>query len=177
MQKKPERWQEALIGHLYTLAKREDRGALATLRRGLGKKPRSVPEMHPLVVPWLPDKLSEWDAECAYTVASLFAMHPRAGGTGNFGASCRTIKTDSASAEKRFVALLRSDRDRLGTHLRHAVSLLKVKDEPVDWLRLLRDIQMWEYLDGKIQWQWSREFWREPAAEAGEGGGEQAATA
>ena len=42
------------ITYLEELRDREDRGALAALRRGLGQPPGSAVEMYRYVVPWLP---------------------------------------------------------------------------------------------------------------------------
>ena len=39
----------------YLLSLKENRGALAALRRGLGRPPGTAPEMYPYVVPWLPE--------------------------------------------------------------------------------------------------------------------------
>ena len=47
--------EAALIGYLKGLAAHEDRGALAALRRGLGRPPGSAGEMHPHVARFLPD--------------------------------------------------------------------------------------------------------------------------
>jgi CRISPR system Cascade subunit CasB len=43
----------ALILHLGELEKNKDRGALAALRKGLGKAPGSVPEMFEHVIPYM----------------------------------------------------------------------------------------------------------------------------
>ena len=59
------------IARLESLAKREDRAALAALRRGLGKPPGTVAEMAPYVEPAFDGAPDE-----AYIVASLFGLHP-----------------------------------------------------------------------------------------------------
>ncbi len=65
----------AFIRDLEGLAEREDRGALAALRRGLGKQPGAAPEMFPYLAPWTQHEHG-WGEECMYLVASLFALHP-----------------------------------------------------------------------------------------------------
>ena len=63
------------------------------------------------------------------------------------------------SLEKRFVALLKSDRDDLFDHLRHAVSLARGHEVPINWRTLLRDMQYWRSSDRWVQRQWARAFW------------------
>ena len=50
----------------------------------------------------------------------------------------------SDSIEKRFMSLLDADIEDLSDHLRHAVSLAKSKDVPIDWSRLFNDIRWWD---------------------------------
>src|SRR5688572_29901113 len=62
---------------LQELVTREDRATLAALRRGLGKDPGEVPEMHPFVLRWMPESVERWREDHWYLVASLFAVHRR----------------------------------------------------------------------------------------------------
>ena len=118
----------SLIDSLEGLASREDRGALAALRRGLGEPPGAAAEMHPYVAAHLPDSGWTWANQCCYAVAALFGFHPRSAGEGNMGTTFRGIASAESdrrgdvpeSLEKRFVALLKSSRDDLFDHLRHA---------------------------------------------------------
>jgi CRISPR system Cascade subunit CasB len=73
---------------------------------------------------------------------------------------------ESESIEKRFVALLNSDEDDLPLHLRHAVSLLAAASIPLDWTRLLLDVQAWGHPERYVQRQWSRDFWGASAPES-----------
>ncbi len=66
------------IARLQALAARDDRGALAALRRGLGKPPGAAAEMHPYVAPFLPDEAWTWRNQSLYVVAALFGLHPSA---------------------------------------------------------------------------------------------------
>ena len=60
--------------------------------------------------------------------------------------------------------LLSAHPDDLGDYLRQAVSLLKSKDVPVNWQRLLKDVLAWKRRDErprlKVQKRWARNFWR-----------------
>src|ERR1035437_1147702 len=69
--------EQNFAGYLARLAERDDRGALAALRRGLGKEPGEAPEMFPYVVPWLPRQASIWAEQAYYLVASLFGLHSK----------------------------------------------------------------------------------------------------
>jgi CRISPR system Cascade subunit CasB len=164
-----ERGQRAeLVSALIELVEKNDRAALATLRRGLGKEPAHVVEMYPLVDRYVPKGCSQWDEATYYIVASLFALHQehwqindQSQQQTNFGASFRRLDTmaPGTSIERRFVALLNADRDELQTHLHQAVGLMKAYEVPIDWVRLLWDIQRWGGDDRIVQRAWARAFW------------------
>lgn len=146
----------------------KERAVLATLRRGLGKAPGTAIEMYPYLMPFGPWE-SEWEMKSYFMVAALFASHPAPGGTGSMGSTMAAVKsaTGSESIEKRFVALLNAHPDDLYRHLRHAVSLAKSKEIPVNWGQLLRDIKDWPSTTGIVQRRWARDFWTgEAPAEA-----------
>jgi len=174
----PNDHERAFADHLDSLAKKEDRAALAALRRGLGKPPGVAAEMHPYLARWLPADAPLYQDEPYYTVAALFAWHQ---GTWkapseekqatNLGASFARLakQVESGSIEKRFVALLNCHRDDLHVHLRHAVGILKSKDVPVDWAQLLHDIRGWDWESRQVQRQWAKAFWargKDPDADA-----------
>jgi CRISPR system Cascade subunit CasB len=165
----PKEHRLAFVEHLESLVAAEDRAALAALRRGLGKDPGTVAEMHRYVVPWLPAGCSRFQEDAYYLVAALFAWHqgswrreegPPAAAT-NLGASFARLaeSVESDSVERRFVAMLNCHRDDLPTHLRHAVGLLKSHEIPIDWGQLLGDIQNWGLESRGVQRSWARSFW------------------
>jgi CRISPR system Cascade subunit CasB len=156
----------AFVAYLEGLVRREDRAALAALRRGLGKSPGAVPEVHRHVVPWLGAARSSWEEDVHYLVASLFAAwhqggRPVAAWDGSLGRSFRALadKVGADGAERRFAALLSCRREDLAEPLRHAVSLLRTHDVPVNWTRLLLDLPRWDHLDRPVQRRWARDFW------------------
>jgi len=151
----------ALILHLVKLEKNKDRGALAALRKGLGKPPGSVPEMFEHVVPYVEINASIAQEDAAFLVASLFASYPEGSGHGDMGVTFRTIRaaTGSESIEGRFIALLKCRREDLPDHLRHAVALARSKSATVDWSQLLFDIVNWDDWSGSIQRRWAKSFW------------------
>jgi CRISPR system Cascade subunit CasB len=153
----------------YLESKRDDRGTLAALRRGLGHPPGTVADMYRYVVPWLPDDAPPWREDAYYLVAALFAYHPGAGGSGNMGdhfARAQDPQGDSPAVERRFTALLAAHPDDLGSYLRQAVSFLKSKDIPVNWHQLLTDVMAWGHPERYVQQRWAWAFWGRPAKKA-----------
>lgn len=168
-----------LIAGLRRLAEPEervDRAALAALRRGLGKRPGEAPEMFPVLVPLLPGgRLWPWDETCAYMVASLFATHPAIWDgpddgrwTRNLGASLRRLRqlTDSDGPNRRFVALLNSEGDDLGEHLRGIIALLRGNDIPVDWQQLTYDLLRWDRPSREVHRRWADAYWSQSTVAA-----------
>jgi len=158
--------QYPLIDSLEKLVRDQDRGALAALRRGLGKSPGMAMEMHRYVVPFLPRGRPR-EEEVYYLVAALFAYWHQgesavaARPPENLGASLARLRTTDSgpSLELRFTALLKSHRDDLPTHLRQVVGLLKSKEVPVHWRNLFRDLRNWDHEDGWVQRAWAKSFW------------------
>ena len=165
--------QNAYLQHLQELAdpSTPDRGSLAALRRGLGQPPGSVPEMATHVVPYLPDGQWTWRNQTYFVLASLFGLFhtpPRripGPVPQNMGDTLRSIgdKTDSHSIEGRFMAMLKSHRDDLPNHLRHAVDLASGKEIAINWEQLLKDMNNWDHPDQFVQRNWSRGFWGRPS--------------
>ena len=167
------------IAHLEKMVTEQNLGALANLRRGLGKPPGSVREMDPYVLRKLPSGANEAQENAYYLIAALFAYWYQ--GTNevqrnppqNLGASLyKLVKQDvdldasnrkledkwkdaEKPVEKRFVALLNSHQDDLPKHLQHTISLLKSKEIPVSWSQLLGDVQNWHWEDREIQRNWA----------------------
>jgi CRISPR system Cascade subunit CasB len=147
---------------------REDRGALAALRRGLGKPPGTVPEMHQYVMVAMPNDLRRWQQDIYYIVAALFAMHPDGAKSGNMGdhfAKARRLINDPTAIERRFTTLLAAHVDDLPVYLRQAVSYLRSKDVPVNWHQLIWDLRNWGHPDRYVQRWWAGSFWSSPREE------------
>lgn len=154
------------VRFLEGLVRRGDRAALAALRRGLGKPPGTVPEMFPLVVPWVPDEAGRRGEAAYYLVASLFALwhqggRPPVSAPGGMGWSFAELarKTARDSTERRFVALLTSPGADLPAHLRQAISLLRSHEVPVEWVWLHRDVRRWDDHERPVQRRWAKDFW------------------
>lgn len=151
------------IGKLLSLTRpeTEDRAALADLRSGLRGVPRDLYRMGKHVVPFL-DGVRPDEEHWFYTVGALLAYHPEQapGRSRTLGESFGAIKESSGSIEARFLALLNSRGDNLPDHLRQAIGLLKAKQKPVDYFRLLQDCLAWERYGRPIQLRWARDFYR-----------------
>ena len=157
------------VESLEKLVSSENRGALAALRRGLGKRPGTAPEMHRLIVPYLRSNSRPDEDARFYLLASLFASWHQGSSGGeqrvsdHLGESLAVLKkkeeSSSESLEKRFEALLNCHADDLPTHLRHMIALLRGKGVPVGWLQLLRDLRFWDHPDRLVQRRWARAFW------------------
>jgi CRISPR system Cascade subunit CasB len=161
--KEVEERRKAFVGFLLSLAQegREDRGALAALRSGLARAPGEAHRTHKYVVPYLGDRGHPSD-RWFYVVGALFAYHPEHQSGRSFGASFKELADQegaSDSIEARFVALLNSHPDDLPDHLRQAVGLLRSKNVPVDWFRLLDDLTNWGHPDRFVQSKWARDFY------------------
>ncbi len=168
---KPDEFCNVFIRRLEELVEREDRGALATLRLGLGKE---VPFE---TYRFMPLRRTRWQEDAALVVGPLFALwhqgeeKPKTPGENeNLGASMLALvnamvregtgRDDAMKrVERRFGALLNCHAHDLKPHLRPAVSLLRSKDVPINWRLLLRDVQHWSHKDRWVQQQWARSFW------------------
>jgi CRISPR system Cascade subunit CasB len=145
-----------LVRALEAIYERDDRGALAALRRG-GVTPLAA---LPYVAPYFPAVPNPWLEDAYLLVAGLFALHPGRGGL-SLGAALARVKSlsGSDSVELRFRALLGAEREDLATHLRHAVSLCASNAVPVDYDDLLRAVRGWNYDKEPMQRHWARDFW------------------
>src|ERR1035437_10318404 len=65
--------EHRFIGHLEKQVREQDRGALAALRRGLGKPLGTAREMDRHVLPYLPPSTRENQENAYYLVGALFA--------------------------------------------------------------------------------------------------------
>jgi CRISPR system Cascade subunit CasB len=116
------------------------------------------------VVPWIPADATRWQELAYYLVACLFALHPQPGGRGNLGSHLRVLLSRGASSdtvERRFTALLAAHPDDLATHLRHAVSLLRGANIPINWEQLFWDVWNWHDPERRehVLKDWARAYW------------------
>lgn len=156
-----QKFDENFISYLENFVRKDDRAALAHLRRGLGRE--NAAEMFPYISGWTAN-LYPKDENAYFLVASLIGLYPTNSWKSdekynNLGNSLSFLKEESGSIERRFVALLNADEEDLPHHLRQIVSILKSKDAPINWLQLLRDIKYWSADNNNVQREWAKGFW------------------
>jgi len=153
------------IEYLENLEKKDDRGALAALRRGLQYDLGRCPDMYPYVIPWLEHVKGKWERDIYYLIASLFAFHPSTTHKGNIGDVFRKLslkRMENKSLEQRFVNLLRSNPEDLPFLMRQAISLAKSEKIPINWHELFFDLKRWPYESNFPAYEkWAQSFWKQ----------------
>jgi len=142
-----------LLNYLRQL--REDRGAMADLRRALSPTQRH--RAWPLLA-----RFGGIDDPRYETVAGLFAYHPDETSSGNLGTTCRRLSGDHNTFEGRFRRLLACERNDICEHIRPVVLAARAKDIPVNYERLFADLFYWS---DAVKARWAAEFWGAPPAE------------
>ncbi|HNW31406.1 MAG TPA: type I-E CRISPR-associated protein Cse2/CasB [Caldisericia bacterium] len=173
--------KSAFVESLEYLVEKSDRAGLATLRKGLGKEPGTVTEMYKYVYSRIPGQTNLFDEKIYFLTASLFALWHQGKQKlekdfeGDFGKTFRQISknSESESIKERFTAIINSHFDDLPNHLRHAVSLAKSKDVPVNWSFLLEDLKWWNNDDKRVQKKWMKSFLQEERTELSQTKGTQ----
>ncbi len=153
--------EDRLIRYLKNLEKPpKDSAALANLRRGLGKPPKTAMEMFPYLGQFLSHETKPRYENAVFIIAALFAYYPDAPpNVGNLGASLRQLKDESDGIEKRFVALLNAEAEDLPYYLRQIIGLLRAKEIAVNWEQLFKDVQNWDSDKRFVQRKWAERFW------------------
>jgi CRISPR system Cascade subunit CasB len=176
-----------LVDRLLELARQQDRGALAALRSGVGKRPGEAGRMFPYVAPFLPAAAASGPVvEAAFLTAALFAAHPLHGPIGSLGASLWRAtkqpgnpggKHEKEGVERRLAAALDAHADDLPHHLEGLITLCESAGAPVDWHQFQRDVagllSEWtvradsrRLVRDMIRIRWARDFWRGPGHDA-----------
>ena len=152
---------DRFVAYLLAFKASQDRGALAWLRRGLGRTLAETPEAARFVYPFFSDTESEqrYLEDAYFRVATLFALHPENAATGNMGSHLRAAHrdTDDPGKERRMLQLLAAERGDLDDILRQAVTLLQAEQVAINWRQLLTDLIYWG--DG-VKRAWARGYWR-----------------
>lgn len=152
-----------------------DPGALAALRRSLGKAPGETIDACAVVERFIPDldpPLRDREHEAFYLVAGLFALHPHHGApdeesrSRSLGRTLRAIRfrednSEDPGIERRFMAMLDADWKTLPTHLRSLFQLLGRTDARVDYVQLYADILEWDRPGAHVKLRWAGDFWRQ----------------
>jgi CRISPR system Cascade subunit CasB len=143
---------------------KSDTKVKAVLRRSLAFDPGEFVRAFPYVEPRVKEEDgNSWRRKTHYLVAGLWAAHWREGRTGvpmSIGSVCADYqkRSGSTSTERRFITLLDSDQDQLPHRLRQMVALLK--EQPIDFEKLLTGILDWNNDQKRTQNTWARDFYR-----------------
>lgn len=156
----------AFAHYLYSLADRQDRGALAALRRSLQDPVGMSAAACPYVVPFLPKEPDLYRERAYFLVAALFGLAGTHAKGVSIGDAFRRIAAagssdgkDNPSIRARFVALLDAHPEDAGDHLRHVASLARAKEVALDWEKLLRDLLGLRHPERRVQRAWAHDFW------------------
>lgn len=168
---------------LLTESNRESavKATLAQLRRGIGRKPGSMPELWEVTFNGLPETLTrktgeptfgEWAVHAALT---FFALHQQGKdlqdkcmnkeGTALGLALRKLIKNDDAEKriKRRFDAAATSDSlEEFVYHLRGLIKLLKTENIPLDYPALTKDLYLFQFPEARaaVRLRWGRDFYR-----------------
>lgn len=147
------------VNYLIGLKKRENRGALAALRRGSIRPDKQVTLMGAYIIRWLPSNPPSWVEDRYYLLAGLFARHPVNVDKGNMGNHLAKLANNMPTLDKRMIRLLGATWEEFPDHLGTAVTLLKANDIPVNWDQLMKDIGGWGHPAHYVQRQWANAYW------------------
>jgi len=151
------------VATLEALRESGDRGALATLRRGLADVNGDF-TIYRIIGRAMPNDLSEWEESCYRLVACLYAAHQdNDDSADSLGASAHLLWSrlgdGGNSLDIRFTALLNAEAEDLPVRLRHLFSQLAAQDVPVNYRTLLNDLRYWTSERRTTQRRWARDYW------------------
>jgi len=166
------------IDYLWSLVEKGDRGALADLRKGLGKPIASDIKSYRYIAPWISENdHGTWKEKVNYIVAPLFAYY-QSGSTsdksdrhavmGNLGDHLREAgkeEKNTDSIERRFIALISAHADDLPIYLKQIISILKSKNVEINWEQLYSDLLNWNRPSQSTQKNWAYSYWGSQALE------------
>ena len=173
----PEQHPDASAAGFLARLGRLDPGGLAQLRRASGQPLAEARSGYSVFFALLPPSVERArEQERYFLVATLYALttrggeHDRQHGGVSLGAALGWVRQALLAAtgqrpdarislDRRFAALCDADADQLPFRLRQIVRLLYAQGQTLDWARLLRDLDMWEHPEHRVQKRWTREYY------------------
>lgn len=161
----------AVVQHLLDLKRKDDRAALAELRRSAALYPDVDERVYKHIGRFLGERPDRAWEDAVILVASLFGIYSTDSNRDiNFGDTMRWIARERArrqkseeSTERRFLALLGADPKDLHVHLRNAITLAKASSAPIGWSQLLNDVTALlrndEESGSRVVRRWARSYW------------------
>ncbi len=152
---------ERLVEELLKL--RDDRGAMANLRRGFS--PATEDRAWPWVARWC-DLTNDRQRMIYTTVAAAFAAHPQHADSGNLGTTLRQIAHSEQpgedglrSFEARFRRLLAcNSAEEVCRRISNVVQAAKQRGSPINYERLFKDLWFWDYYGDRIKVSWAAAY-------------------
>jgi CRISPR system Cascade subunit CasB len=154
--KRPDPKQAAVAVLDFLRRIKEDRGAMAELRRALNPAQRH--RAWPLLA-----RVGGIDNPRIEAIAGLFAYHPYETHSGNMGTTCRRLAQENNSFDSRFARLLACDYDEISDRLRPVILAARAKGIGVNYERLFTDLSYW---GDRVKAEWAQEYWGEEEVEA-----------
>lgn len=155
---------------------RLDAAGRARLKRNAGRTLAEARDIHRAFFQSLPYTVSQRQEDDYFLVATLFPLVPHAAQAGSLGTSLRQVRRvrngsnegQINSLDRRFQALLDSDREQVSFRLRQAVRLIAADREhvPLNWEQLLLDLLNWEHPNHFVQLRWARDYFVGPSPQA-----------
>jgi CRISPR type I-E-associated protein CasB/Cse2 len=143
-----------LLAYLRQL--KDDRGAMAELRRALNPAQRH--RAWPLLA-----RVGGIGNPRIEAVAGLFAYHPDETTEGNLGTTCRLLlRGEKDTFDARFRRILSCDREEICERLRPIIFAAKSRGIGVNYEELLTDLCYW---GDSVKARWAKEYWDVPRAE------------
>jgi CRISPR type I-E-associated protein CasB/Cse2 len=146
---------------------RDDRGAMAGLRRGLS--PATEDRAWPWIARWC-DITNERQRTIHVAVAAAFATHPESAGQSNMGAVMRDIAQRNQKGDDGLKTFEAHFRRFLNCHsaqevcerLPGIVRMAKQQNIPIDYRQLFLDLCYW---GDRVKIRWAAAYWGEPKSE------------
>lgn len=164
------RWQGEKNEHLL-------RAELASLRRGIGRRPGELPELWGLLLDELPEELMSRTGEPTYAewavsgALTLYALHSQGAREAHadgqsLGRALYILACDDRleAVQRRFSAFATArSMPECMHHLRGLVSQLRSAEIPLDYVRLAGDLYEFQTHDGaaRVRLRWGQDFYRD----------------
>jgi CRISPR system Cascade subunit CasB len=165
---------------LQSIAK--DNGAMAALRRGVGRSLEEAPQSWPYVYALAP-KNDERSELATHLTLGLYALHHQSKTPNIFnqseerlGVAVGKLKRKRQDAnrsgeavEKRFKIILSAATfEALSVHLRGLIMLMRDSDVSLDYAQLREDLTDWLVQDwrGRVCLSWARDYYQESSAKS-----------
>lgn len=159
----------------------KDKGILAELRHGVGKKPGERPQTWGIVFQGMPEDWMSYrgnpsrEEYAVYLALTLFAVHQQGKDINrecmyvegqNIGSAVAKVADDQAERDRmyrRFTVLFsQSEIEGLGYYLRNMITILRNKGIGLDYPKLAEDLYRYQFPDTApmVRLEWGEDYYR-----------------